>query len=182
MNKDHQRIYIGDDIAFVNIPKNASQTMDMILLESLKWTVSNKMEQTMLCFGLIRHPIDRWIGGITQFYGSMGGKMLERLTNKNGIEWFVDKGIHDCHTEPQNWHWKAIPKKQRRLYKMENIKTLQFDMGIGINWPHKHNHLDHPVMAATFLRVETLLDQAPRLVAKLKEKYQDDLILYAGAA
>lgn len=167
-------------MAFINIPKNASQSMDEALLFKLNWTVNDKMDkakkQNWPFFALIRHPVDRWISGVTQFYGSMGGKMLDKLLSADGMEWFVEKGIHDPHTEPQSWHLKPIPEELRNLFRLEKSENMRNEMGLVTPLPNKHRG-----RVEIQDRVRAILDAVPRYTDMLLNRYHDDRLLWEQA-
>ena len=135
-------------------------------------------------FGIVRHPIDRWVSGIVQYYGSLseehdgGDSFRKRLINKKDISWFVDKGIHDIHTEPQIWHWQDIPTSQRKLFKFEDgVSALS--SALKMKFPHIHKLID-PNKIKMRQQVKEIIEENSVYKNKLLEKYSADLDLWAS--
>lgn len=194
------RIAFKKPNAFVIIPKVASSTMSAALLHYLKWSNHESVTVRQMIdngnkwnfWGLVRHPLDRWISGITQKYApwydikDANPEDLEYqklLVTGKGMEWFVNHGWHDQHTQPQSWHYRGIPNL--KLYKLESFRLFWHD--IGLNPPQNPNvaHLnaakDRGDQWKTYGQVRELLYQHPDYVNKLLKLYKDDLELWRKA-
>ena len=172
------RIAYNRDKGLVIIPKCASMSCEAAVSN---WTFTGEAKTF---FGLIRHPIDRWVSGIVQYYGSLseehdnGDSFRKRLVDRKDIIWFVDKGIHDIHTEPQIWHWQDIPAPQRKLFKFEDgVSALS--SALKLNFSHAHKLID-PNKIKMRQQVKKIIQENTVYKNKLLKQYSADLDLWAS--
>tara|TARA_R110000824_G_scaffold93535_6_gene226162 strand:- start:1151 stop:1777 length:627 start_codon:yes stop_codon:yes gene_type:complete len=184
--------------AFIIIPKVASSTLDTAFRHYLGWKniVPAQRKPDWTWWGLVRHPVDRWVSGICQKYAPWTSQLddaseehmeyVNRLLHPNDIEWFVDYGWHDEHTQPQSWHYANAPHDNRKLYKLENMQDMWDDLGIKFPNPPDQQRLnaaeDRGDFGEACRRVWQILLVDPRLIRKLKDKYADDMELYENAS
>lgn len=147
------------------------------------------LEPETKCFGIVRHPVDRWVSGVAQCFGELNedhisqdqATVIAQLMTEDGLEQFVNVGWYERHTHPQNWYYKPY-KRYLTLFKIEEMdKVWEF---IGIDKPDM-NHLNENTIirrrGKVYESIKKSLEARPDYVEKLLLKYADDLILYNNA-
>ena len=193
---NHIRIAFKHPNAFVLIPKTASHTMSAALLGGLGWqsraaehvTDIIKDPQAWTFWGLVRHPVDRWVSGICQRYAprpSLAGaspdyiERVRQLTDPEGMERFITDGGDDQHTRTQSWHFEKLPNT--RIYKLENLNLFWNHLGYPnpaendrMNAASGHKGIVHS-------KIKKILKKTPKYVSEIIELFDDDMRLWEGA-
>lgn len=182
--------YVYDkDFIFVLIGKNAHTSMERIFVHELGWTFGRRLQshrelvtKDTKYLGIIRHPIDRWISGITQYYVSKPRKefTLEIIKEMLTVA-TVKRCWLDTHSSPQSYVYdKCRPLK---LFRMEDLDKLwdylehegygSFNTNFYLN---KHTEDKAKKQFYDYLKKE--LDNNPQYIAKLLTIFKDDLVYY----
>ena len=105
-----------DGRCFIKIPKVGSTTANQVLKAGLGWEVceGKMVDPDWECVALVRHPVDRWISGMSQW---AQGASAQRVPLEESLE----KMVFDVHTQPQAWWLEGVAPS---LFKLESIQKL----------------------------------------------------------
>jgi hypothetical protein len=177
-----QYIRSNGNLIYIAIPKCASSSLKEVF-KDLGWSTipkenKNKFENCKL-FAVIRHPLDRWISGFTQYFYRNKNNDL-KLIYQN-IDPYVRNIVYDIHQMKQSEFLSSWPSC--KLFKFDNLQTL-------VNWLnsegvpiqtliHKNRSFDFAPKKALYEYVKNSLSIEHKNL--LFDYYKDDLILYNQA-
>lgn len=164
--------YVDSDqgITYVHIPKNASSFIKGCLLGSQKFTYSLSLVKNNRYLVVLRDPIDRWISGMAEYEFNSKQKNItyQQIT-------------FDDHTETQ-WYFLDGVILDRCDFIMindtfkDNLNQWFNEQGyiIDINNATKFNVSQGTSKEILKSKYQTIVDNDPEFVLKLKKHYAND--------
>lgn len=189
MNITEVKWYVYDkNLIFILTAKNAHHTMERVLIKELGWVFSINLHEKKLetsdteYLGIIRHPIDRWISGISQYYFNENNIKIDHpLIKETSIDDLIEKKWLDGHSSPQSYIYDQF--RPLKLFRLEDIDKLwdylrnkgykDFTTNFHIN---SYKEQTEKAMFYNFLKEE--LDNNPQYVNRLLHIFKDDLKYY----
>lgn len=177
-----------DKFFFLNIPKNASTFMSMVLHQN-NWYYANLSEfkgKTVIC--LLRDPLERWISGMATYSGLyLLGKNYNSshfIADYNNLteKLIFDNIVFDDHTVPQSDFINCVPNDKDIVYfsmKANSIiKVISDYLGYSLTYDPSitnQNSTDsnHDTKQITdFLKSQMTQEHENKIRIKYKQDYQ----------
>lgn len=176
--------YYNKDYTFVIVGKCASRTMKHILYKDLKWketrTLTDVIDKHLLA--IIRHPLDRWLSGISEYFKGMKEDNIDAFTREEYVRKLIQDSPLDGHTFHQNWYFRT--NKQLTLFKFDELdKMWEWFADNGFKIPkkvHLNKLKDSSVKVLIYANLSKTIKKYPHLYDKLMKLYDEDLEYYEG--
>lgn len=187
-NFGHCLINDVNDIAYVNIPKNATNWAKDNL-SALGWRHSNfikypeiaKDRQFMV---ILRDPVDRWIAGVAEFFVRYHSGI--RNFDGNLLDIIFSCVTLDDHTEKQGLFLNGLENNQLIFFNCDS--NLRQNMGLFLHTKGTNNTLDSTryvyqtdeVAPQYFYKTEfkKIINDNPQYLEQLKKHFEQDINLF----
>ena len=161
---------VDQDITYIHIPKNASSFIKGCLLSSLKFTYSNKLVKSNRYLVALRDPIDRWVSGIAEY---------EFNSKQTNIDY--QQITFDDHTETQDYFLQDIVLNNCDFVMVNdnlrsNLKLWfnEFGYTVDVDNMKQYNASIYTERQQLKDKYQTIVDNDPEFVLKLKKHYAND--------
>jgi hypothetical protein len=161
---------------YIPVPKVASSTMTRALSHENRWTRRPVPDECEM-FALIRHPINRWISGMTEIWNPIlvrRGNDLSSLKDMIPEELFTYSD-YDRHVVPQHWNFQTYTNIT--LFKFEHLHKVWEWLGMPHSSIWERNNL---TMGGLQREIKEVV-RSKALHKKLVSLYQTDLELWKKA-
>lgn len=185
----HQRFFQKDRFVFVNVAKCGSVHHEDFFVRRLNWSkltlrdLEAQQRQDLVFFGLMMHPLRRYLKGVTEYIFVQG--ISQCIDLDNFMEYTVCPDIHSMpysmivRPDLDRIHWIPLNKMQPQEVKQCMNRLFEHycsDLRIPVEHPPLHEST--PEKTAIFHQVKTVWEKQGQAMYNVYQMHHGDIKFY----